>query len=70
MANFKAGDKVVHASGFGPTMVVHGTFEGFDLDENSIDMCECEYWSTKEDKFVRERFPETSLQKAPEGGVW
>ncbi|WP_447314595.1 hypothetical protein ACNHKA_06610 [Klebsiella michiganensis] len=70
MANFKAGDTVVHASGFGPTMVVHGAFKGFDIEENSVDMCECEYWSAKEDKFVRERFPQTSLQKAPEGGVW
>lgn len=60
MANFKAGDKVIHASGNGPEMVVEDVF----TDMEGIQRCDCSYWSEKETQFVTKRFPETSLEAA------
>lgn len=67
MAKFKAGDKVIHTSGHGPSMVVSSAFLGVDSRDNRIEICECEYWSAAEEKFVRESFPETSLELEDEG---
>lgn len=60
MAKFKPGDKVIHAAGHGPEMVVEDVFT--DLD--GIERCNCSYWSDKESKFVTARFPESSLEEA------
>ncbi|MEO5275026.1 hypothetical protein [Escherichia coli] len=65
MANFNAGDKVIHVSGYGPTMAVR---EGYISD--GLDFYSCEYWSEKEGKFVAERFPETSLKAVDESSDW
>ncbi|GEC66817.1 hypothetical protein RTE01_14520 [Raoultella terrigena] len=69
MANFKAGDRVVHASGSGPEMIVLRAFDGFEGSEIQTPMCECEYWSEGQGKFIRERFPQTSLKlvSVPDG---
>lgn len=58
MANFQPGDKVVHISGYGPYMAVTESFK----DREGVELCNCEYWSPKEEKFIRERFPATSLK--------
>ncbi|ATV42580.1 Uncharacterised protein [Citrobacter braakii] len=60
MAKFKPGDKVIHASGNGPEMVVEEAF----TDMEGIERCDCSYWSDKETKFVTVRFPETALEEA------
>ena len=62
MGTYNPGDKVVHASGHGPEMVVRAAFLGADGAGGTVETCDCEYWNSKADKFVIERFPETSLK--------
>lgn len=58
MAKFKAGDKVLHASGYGPLMIVEESFN----DTEGVARCECSYWNAKESTFDTRRFPETALK--------